>query len=287
MSKFMTSQEARLSKFETEFNQQQTEMTNKIDNLLKALNNQVLTTPRKYTRDTSSGILIKDPSPSKQVHFVNVVTIKPIDKNIEESDKDEVGIETGTRDEIKEVEVIKEEKLEEVESVEEYFDRLPTKEEREYHKDLFNDPETPYILGSPLIKVGDPSNINIPCNIGHMHVWKAYIDPRAPINIMTRTYYNWVMKKQLGYTMMPNTSKMSNFVGRVKGLHVFVGNFTYVTDFVIVEDTRPVIDDCLSQVVFGKPFVEASKMSYDPSLGIVRFKEENDDIAYQMPYKIE
>ena len=28
-------------------------------------------------------------------------------------------------------------------------------------------------------------------------------------------------------------------------------------------------------------------MSYDPTLGIVRFKEENDEIAYQMPYKIE
>ena len=28
-------------------------------------------------------------------------------------------------------------------------------------------------------------------------------------------------------------------------------------------------------------------MNYDPSLGIVRFKEETDEIAYQMPYKIE
>ena len=36
MSKFMTSQEARIAKFETQFNQQQTEMTNKIDNLLTA-----------------------------------------------------------------------------------------------------------------------------------------------------------------------------------------------------------------------------------------------------------
>jgi hypothetical protein len=68
---------------------------------------------------------------------------------------------------------------------------------------------------------------------------------------------------------------------------VIVGNFTYETDFMIVEDTRPVIDDCLSQVVFGKPFVEASKMSYDPTLGIVRFKGDNDEIAYQMPYKVE
>ena len=95
------------------------------------------------------------------------------------------------------------------------------------------------------------------------------------------------MKKQPGYRMMPNTNWMSNFVGRVKGLHVFVGNFTYVIDFVIVEDIRPVIDGCLSQVVFGKPIVETSKMNYDPSLGIVRFKDVNDEIAYQIPYMIE
>ena len=165
-------------------------MTNKIDNLLKALNNQALTTPKKDTRDANNGIQIKDPSSSKHVHFVNVVTIKPKDKDIEESDKDEVEVETKTRDEIREVEVNKGKWLEEVETVEEYFDRLPTKEEWEYHKDLFDGPETPYILGTPLIKMGDPSNINIPCNIGHMHIRKAYIDPRSPINIMNRTYYN-------------------------------------------------------------------------------------------------
>ena len=39
--------------------------------------------------------------------------------------------------------------------------------------------------------------------------------------------------------------------------------------------------------MFGRPFIETSRMSYDPTLGIVRFKEENDEIAYQMPYKIE
>jgi uncharacterized protein (DUF433 family) len=87
--------------------------------------------------------------------------------------------------------------------------------------------------------------------------------------------------------MMPNRNLISNFVGRVKGLHVIIGNLTYEIDFMIVEDTRPVIDDCLSRVIFGKPFVETTKMSYDPILGIVRLKEENDEIAYQMPYKIE
>jgi hypothetical protein len=121
-------------------------MTNKIDNLLKALNNQALATPRKDIRDTNNGIQIKDPSSSKHVHFVNVVTIKPIDKEIEDSDKDEVGVETETRDESRKVEVNKGEELDEVETIEKYFDKMPTKEEREYHKDLFDSPERPYIL---------------------------------------------------------------------------------------------------------------------------------------------
>jgi hypothetical protein len=89
------------------------------------------------------------------------------------------------------------------------------------------------------------------------------------------------MKKPLGPRIFPNTGWMNNFVRRVKGLHVFVVNFTYVTDFVIVEDIRQVIYGCLSQVVFGNPFVEASKMNHDLSLGIVRFKDETDEIAYQ------
>ena len=135
--------------------------------------------------------------------------------------------------------------------------------------------------------MGDPSNINIPCNIWHMHIWKAYIDPRSPVNIMTRTYYNWVMKKQLDFRMMLDKNLISNFAGRLKGLHVIIGNLTYEIDFMIVEDTRPVIDAFLSQIVFGKPFVEATRMSYDPTLGIVRFKKDNDEVAYQMPYKIE
>ncbi|PWA80617.1 hypothetical protein CTI12_AA195860 [Artemisia annua] len=288
MSNFMASQEARIAKFTSEFNQQQLEMTNKIDNLLKALNNQVLSPPHKDARNTNSGPQVKDPSSSKQVHFVNVVTIKPIPKNeIDSEHKEEV---KTNEDEVKEVEVDKEAKIsgvEEVDDEEDYFNRLPTKEERAYHKDLFDDPETPYFLGNPIIKTGDPSNINIPCNIGHLHVWKAYIDLKSPINIMTRAHYNLIMKKQLGLRTFPSTGWISNFVGRVRGLHVYIGNFTYITDFVIVEDIRPVVDACLTQVVFGKPFVEASKMNYDPSLGIVRFKDETDDVAYQMPCKIE
>ncbi|GJV49298.1 hypothetical protein Tco_1439510 [Tanacetum coccineum] len=80
---------------------------------------------------------------------------------------------------------------------------------------------------------------------------------------------------------------VSNFTGRIKGMHVFVGNFTYVTDFMIVEDISSIIDPRLSQVVLRKPFIEISNMTHDPPEGVVRFTNRADEIAYKMPYKIE
>ncbi|GJW26762.1 hypothetical protein Tco_0040573 [Tanacetum coccineum] len=64
-------------------------------------------------------------------------------------------------------------------------------------------------------------------------------------------------------------------------------NFTYVTDFMIVEDISSIIDIMLSQVVLGKPFVEISYMTHDPPEGIVRFTNGTNEVAYKMPHKIE
>ncbi|GJT38569.1 hypothetical protein Tco_0938434 [Tanacetum coccineum] len=79
----------------------------------------------------------------------------------------------------------------------------------------------------------------------------------------------------------------SNFTGRIRGMHIFLGNFTYILDFMIVEDISSIIDPRLSQVVLGKPFVEISNMTHDLSLGIVKFTNGTDEIAYKMPHKIE
>ncbi|GKA74683.1 hypothetical protein Tco_0780985 [Tanacetum coccineum] len=80
---------------------------------------------------------------------------------------------------------------------------------------------------------------------------------------------------------------VNNFTGRIKGMHVFVGNFTYIVDFMIIEDISSIIDPRLSQVVLGKPFVEISNMTHDPQEGVVRFTNGNDEVAYKMPHKIE
>ncbi|GJX08161.1 hypothetical protein Tco_0196093 [Tanacetum coccineum] len=68
---------------------------------------------------------------------------------------------------------------------------------------------------------------------------------------------------------------------------IFIGNLTYASDFMIVEDISSVIDPRMSPVVLGKPFVELSNMTYDLSLGVVKFTNGIEEIAYKMPHKIE
>ncbi|GJU05638.1 hypothetical protein Tco_1122068 [Tanacetum coccineum] len=64
-------------------------------------------------------------------------------------------------------------------------------------------------------------------------------------------------------------------------------NFTYVIDFMVVEDISSIINPRLSQIVLGKPFVEISNMTHDPPKGAMRFTNRADKIAYKMPHKIE
>ncbi|GJT43900.1 hypothetical protein Tco_0952615 [Tanacetum coccineum] len=103
---------------------------------------------------------------------------------------------------------------------------------------------------------------------------------------MTRMMYNWIMRRKLDPKENSNKG-VSNFTGRIKGMHVFEGNFTYFIDFMTVEDISSIIDPRLSQVVLGRPFVEISNMTHDLPEGVVRFTNETDEVAYKMPHKIE
>ncbi|GJZ26803.1 hypothetical protein Tco_0571056 [Tanacetum coccineum] len=168
----------------------------------------------------------------------------------------------------------------------EYFDIFPSRSELTYHQYLMCSPIPSLFLRNPIIVGGCPSNLKIPCNIGHVHVEKAYIDLNSPLNVMTRMQYNWIMRKQLeAREDLEGIRGMRNFTGRIKEMHIFVGNFTYVSYFMIVKDISSIIDP--SQVVLGKPFVEISNMTHDLSLGVVKFTNRSNEIAYKMPHMIE
>nr|GEX78605.1 MAK10-like protein [Tanacetum cinerariifolium] len=59
----------------------------------------------------------------------------------------------------------------------------------------------------------------------------------------------------------------SNFTGRIKGMHVFVGNFTYVVDFMIVEEISSIIDPRADRLSALEVVVGYFPLAYVDSLG--------------------
>nr|GFA92520.1 retrotransposon Orf1 [Tanacetum cinerariifolium] len=114
------------------------------------------------------------------------------------------------------------------------------------------------------------------------HKEEPEVGENAGVRELEVEYFNVLLTRRK--TQM---EEVNNFTGRIKGMRVFVGKFTYVIDFKIVEDTSSIIDPRLSQVVLGKPFVEIYNMTHDPPEGVVSFTNGTDKIAYKMPHKIE
>ncbi|GJU49003.1 hypothetical protein Tco_1218558 [Tanacetum coccineum] len=74
----------------------------------------------------------------------------------------------------------------------------------------------------------DGDDLAFKCMIG-FRKFTAYLDPFLPMNIISHKAYNTIKAKGL-----EGTGK--NLVAIVKDVYVFVGSFTYITDFVILED---------------------------------------------------
>ncbi|GKD57585.1 hypothetical protein Tco_1290972 [Tanacetum coccineum] len=77
-----------------------------------------------------------------------------------------------------------------------------------------------------------------------------------------------------------------NLIAIVRDVYMFVGSFTYITDFVILEDIREFILINKAEVVMGKPFRKVTKLEYDCAKGLMSFNMIFDNYAFQMPRTI-
>ncbi|GJZ22261.1 MAK10-like protein [Tanacetum coccineum] len=231
VSEFMESQDARLSKFEADFKRQQGEMTNKTDIVLKAITDQIVGKLHSdtvknlklgtYPVSSTRSYPIMDPQCSTQIHSsINAITIHP--KQPDESQVRKLNLmlqslglvpqSSNTKficskeddGEVMFIKIIRDddepqnedpnegEGATTEETVVEYFDTFPTRNELTYHRRL--------------------------------------LDPSEDAN-----------------------GGIINFTRRIKGMHVFIGNFTYVVDFMIVKDISSIIDPRTDEVSYKMP----------------------------------
>ncbi|GKB72731.1 hypothetical protein Tco_0934143 [Tanacetum coccineum] len=124
----------------------------------------------------------------------------------------------------------------------------------------------------------DGDDLAFQCMIG-FRKFVAYFDPFLPMNIITRKAYNTIMVEGL-----ESTGK--NLVAVVRDVYVFVGSFTYITDFVVLEDIGEFIQINKAEVVMGKPFRKITKLEYDYAKGLMSFNRIFDNYTFQMPHTI-
>ncbi|GKC69810.1 hypothetical protein Tco_1115693 [Tanacetum coccineum] len=70
-----------------------------------------------------------------------------------------------------------------------------------------------------------------------------------------------------------------------RDMHVFVGNMSYVMDFTILESIATNIDPSLSNVVFGRPFVEMACLAINRKYRLMTFTDGIKEITFKTPYK--
>ncbi|GJS26075.1 hypothetical protein Tco_0486695 [Tanacetum coccineum] len=97
-----------------------------------------------------------------------------------------------------------------------------------------------------IINSFDEDDLAFECMIG-FRKFTAYLDPFLPMNIISRKAYNTIMVDGL-----EGTGK--NLVAIVRDVYVFVKSFTYITDFVVLEDIGEFIMSDMVEVLMGRPF---------------------------------
>ncbi|GJS61990.1 hypothetical protein Tco_0656774, partial [Tanacetum coccineum] len=116
--------------------------------------------------------------------------------------------------------------------------------------------------------------LQFPCMIGYEHVNVNFF-PVLSINIMSKSFYNSLMKEKIEY-------KWKNIVGTFINVSIFVGNFSIITDFTVMENIDAYRDNDMGDVIFRKPFFRDVGVEARWFDGFITIHNGNDNVTYQM-----
>ncbi|GKB23004.1 hypothetical protein Tco_0862405 [Tanacetum coccineum] len=90
-------------------------------------------------------------------------------------------------------------------------------------------------------------NLKFSCMIG-FEFTHANFFPLLYINVMSKEFHNSIMKDKMVH-------KGNNVVGSLMNMPIFVGTFSVVKDFTVLEDIDAYRDEGMGDVIFGEPFL--------------------------------
>ncbi|GKB27675.1 putative reverse transcriptase domain-containing protein [Tanacetum coccineum] len=117
-------------------------------------------------------------------------------------------------------------------------------------------------------------NLKFSCMIGFefLHANFSHI---LYVNVMSKKIYNSIMKHKLEY-------KGNNVVGALINIPIFVGTFSVLTDFAVLEDMDAYQDEGMGDVIFGEPFLSDVGIKARRFDGMITIYNANESVTYQM-----
>ncbi|GJY73792.1 putative reverse transcriptase domain-containing protein [Tanacetum coccineum] len=117
-------------------------------------------------------------------------------------------------------------------------------------------------------------NLKFSCMIG-FEFTHANFFPLLYVNVMSKKFHNSIMKDKMVY-------KGNNVIGALMNVPIFVGTFSVVTNFVVLENMDDYSDEGMGDVIFGKPFLREVGIKTRRFKGMITIYNGNDEVTYQM-----
>ncbi|GJW17603.1 hypothetical protein Tco_0025039 [Tanacetum coccineum] len=117
-------------------------------------------------------------------------------------------------------------------------------------------------------------NLKFSCMIGFEFTHVNFF-PLLYVNVMSKKFHNSIMKDKMVY-------KRNNVIGALMNVPIFVGTFSIVTDFAVLEDMDAYRDEEIGNVIFGEPFLREVRIKARRFEGMITIYNGNESVTYQM-----
>ncbi|GKG00018.1 hypothetical protein Tco_0301708, partial [Tanacetum coccineum] len=76
--------------------------------------------------------------------------------------------------------------------------------------------------------------------------------------------------------------KGNNVIGALMNVPIFVGTFSVVMDFTVLENMDAYYDEGMGDVIFGEQFLREVRINAKRFEGMITIYNDNDEVTYQM-----
>ncbi|GJV46696.1 hypothetical protein Tco_1431232 [Tanacetum coccineum] len=122
------------------------------------------------------------------------------------------------------------------------------------------------------IRIDYAYNLKFSCMIGFEFLHANFF-PILYVNVMSKKFQNCMMKDKMEY-------KGNSVVEALMNIPIFLGTFSILTDFVVLEDMDAYRDERMGDVIFGDPFLREVRINAKRFEGVITIHNGDEEVTY-------